>query len=141
AEQGKLSEADMLRRQVERMLRDPKAAAFTENFVGQWLSLRNIDATVPDPTLYPEYDEVLKLSMVKEAYLFFDEVLKNDLSLTNFVASDFSMLNERLARHYNIPLLPSLAGRASDGGGDPSLARPANGQEFRKVKLPPNSHR
>src|SRR5205823_14885476 len=121
AEQGKLSEADMLRRQVERMLRDPKAAAFTENFVGQWLSLRNIDATVPDPTLYPEYDEVLKLSMVKEAYLFFDEVLKNDLSLTNFVASDFSMLNERLAKHYGIPGL--------------------TGMEFRKVKLPPGSHR
>src|SRR5262245_32118350 len=103
------------------MLRDPKASAFTENFVGQWLRLRNIDATVPDPTLYPEYDEVLKLSMVKEAYLFFDEVLKNDLSLTNFVSSDFSMLNGRLAKHYGIA--------------------DVTGQEFRKVKLPPDSHR
>jgi hypothetical protein len=103
------------------MLRDRKAASFTENFVGQWLNLRAIDATVPDPTLYPEFDEVLKLAMVKEAYLFFDEVLKNDLSLTNFVASDFSMLNERLAKHYAIP--------------------DVNGQEFRKVALPPNSHR
>jgi hypothetical protein len=121
AEQGKLNQPDMIRRQVERMLRDPKAAAFTENFVGQWLNLRAIDATVPDPTLYPEYDEVLKLSMVKEAYLFFDEVLKHDLSVTNFVAADFSMLNERLAKHYGIP--------------------DVTGQEFRKVPLPPNSHR
>ena len=121
AEQGQLSRPDTLRRQVERMLGDPKSAAFTENFVGQWLNLRAIDATVPDPTLYPEYDEVLKLAMVKEATLFFDELLKNDLSLTNFVASDFTMLNERLAKHYGIP--------------------DVTGQEFRKVALPPNSHR
>lgn len=130
AEQGKLSAPAELRRQVERLLRDPKAAAFTENFVGQWLNLRAIDATAPDPTLYPEFDEVLKLAMVKEAYLFFDEVLKNDLSLTNFVASDFTMLNGRLATHYNIPLPPVPA-----GGEGPSS------QEFRKVTLPPGSHR
>ena len=59
--------------------------------------------------------------MVKETLLFFDEVLKNDLSLTNFVASDFTMLNGRLARHYGIPGV--------------------TGQEFRKVALPPDSHR
>jgi len=133
AEQKKLNEPDMLRRQVERMLRDPKATSLTENFVGQWLNLRAIDATVPDPTLYPEYDEPLKLAMVKEAYLFFDEVLKNDLSLANFVASDFSMLNERLANHYGI-ILPSPSGRGVGGEGH-------SGQEFRKVTLPPNSHR
>ena len=103
AEQGKLNQPDTLRAQVERMLKDPKAAAFTENFVGQWLGLRNIDATAPDPTLYPEYDDMLKVAMVKETVLFFDEVLKNDLSLTNFVASDFTMLNGRLAKHYGIP--------------------------------------
>lgn len=129
AEQGKLNQPDVLKGQVERLLRDPKSAAFTENFVGQWLSLRKIDDTVPDPTLYPEYDEVLKLSMLKEAYLFFDEVLKNDLSLTNFVASDFSMLNGRLARHYGIPMAP-LPGE--DG---------LRLLEFRKVPLPPDSHR
>jgi hypothetical protein len=126
AEQGKLSESATLRKQVERLLRDPKASAFTENFVGQWLNLRAIDATAPDPTLYPEFDEVLKLAMVNEAYLFFDEVLKNDLSMTNFVHSDFTLLNGRLAKHYGIEL-PSPTGFSS--------------QEFRKVKLPPNSHR
>jgi hypothetical protein len=121
ADQRRLAEPDTLRRQVERMLRDPKAAAFTENFAGQWLGLRDIDFTEPSHILYPEYDEMLKVSMVKEAQFFFDEVLKNDLSLTHFVASDFSMLNGRLAKHYGIPGV--------------------EGWEFRKVSLPPESHR
>jgi hypothetical protein len=121
AEQGKLHEPAALRGQVERMLKDPKAAAFTQNFAGQWLDLRKIDDTAPDPALYPEYDDVLKVAMVKEALLFFDEVLRNDLSLTNFVSSDFTMLNGRLARHYGIPGV--------------------TGQEFKKVALPPGSHR
>ena len=121
AERGELNRPDALRKQVERLLADPKARAFTENFVGQWLGLRNIDATAPDPTLYPEYDDSLKVAMVQEALLFFDAVLKDDLSLTNFVASDFSMLNGRLARHYGIPGV--------------------TGMEFRKVSLPKDSHR
>ncbi|HYH64893.1 MAG TPA: DUF1592 domain-containing protein [Urbifossiella sp.] len=118
---GKLNEPATLRGQVERMLKDRKAAAFTENFAGQWLDLRKIDDTAPDPALYPEYDDILKTAMVKEAELFFDEVLKNDLSLTTFVASDFTMLNSRLAQHYRVPGV--------------------TGQEFRRVSLPPGSHR
>lgn len=121
AEARKLREPGVLREQVERLLRDPKAKAFTENFTGQWLSLRAIDATSPDRTLYPEYDDILKVAMVKETLLFFEEVLKNDLSLTSFVASDFTFLNARLARHYGIPGI--------------------EGTEMRKVTLPPASHR
>jgi mono/diheme cytochrome c family protein len=121
AEQGELSRPQTLREAVERMLRDPKAKAFTDNFAGQWLGLREIDATLPDRQLYPEYDDILRASMTKEVYLFFDEVLKNDLSLTNFVASDFSVINGRLAYHYGIPGVEGL--------------------EFRKVSLPANSHR
>jgi hypothetical protein len=121
AERRKLGTPDTLRRQVERMLKDPKAAAFTENFVGQWLGLRDIDFTEPSHILYPEFDDMLKASMVKETELFFDEVLKNDLSLINFVASDFTMLNGRLAKHYGIPGV--------------------DGWTFRKAKLPPKSHR
>jgi mono/diheme cytochrome c family protein len=124
AQKGKLSRPKVLREQVERLLNHPKAAAFTENLVSQWLGLRDIDATMPSHILYPEYDEMLKYSMLKETYLFFDEVLKNDLSLTNFVASDFTMLNGRLAKHYGIS---GLAG--------------VNGWKFSKVKLPPDSHR
>jgi mono/diheme cytochrome c family protein len=121
AEKGKLHEPEMLRKQVERMLKDPKAAAFADNFAGQWLGLRKIDDTAPDPALYPEYDDVLKVAMVKETLLFFGEVLKDDLSLTNFVSSDFTMLNGRLANHYGIPGV--------------------TGQEFKKVTLPKDSHR
>jgi hypothetical protein len=121
ADESKLREPGVLSQQVERMLGDVKARAFTENFVGQWLSLRAIDATSPDPKLYPEYDDILKTAMAKEAVLFFDEVLKNDLSLTNFVASDFTFLNARLAKHYGIPGV--------------------EGTEMRKVTLPPESHR
>lgn len=134
AEHKKLNQPDTLRQQVERMLKDPRAAAFTENFAGQWLGLRAIDNTVPDPTLYPEYDNVLKVAMVKETLLFFDEVLKNDLSLTNFVASDFTMLNGPLARLYGIPLTPTPLPQGERGRGEGELA-------FRKVALPPGSHR
>jgi hypothetical protein len=92
-----------LHAQVERMLAHPKAAALTTNFLGQWLGLRDIDATEPAAIVYPEYDHLLKVSMIRETELFFEEVLKNDLSLTNFISSDFSMLNGRLAKHYGIP--------------------------------------
>ncbi len=82
AASNRLHEPDVLREQVERLLSDPKARAFNTNFTGQWLSLRAIDATMPDGTLYPEYDDILKTSMLKETSMFFDEVLKNDLPLT-----------------------------------------------------------
>ena len=116
-----LSDPETLHKQVERMLASPKAAAFTENFVGQWLGLRDIDFTEPSHILYPEFDDMLKVSMVRETEQFFAEVLKDDLSLTNFVASDFTMLNARLAKHYGIPGVDGFA--------------------FRKTLLPPDSHR
>ena len=121
AKAGRLHEPGVLRGQVERMLKDPKARAFTGNFIGQWLDLREIDFTTPDRRLYPEYDELLKVSMVKETERFFDEILRNDLSVLAFIDSDFSMLNGRMALHYGI-----------DG---------VEGQEFRKVKLPPGGRR
>ncbi len=121
ASENKLHEPEALRQQVERLLQDPKAKAFNTQFTGQWLSLRAIDATVPDRTLYPEYDDSLKMAMLKETTLFFDEVLTQDLPLTHFVSSDFTFLNERLARHYGIP--------------------DVLGTEMRRVPLPADSHR
>ncbi len=118
---GKLSEPSQIHGQVERMLADPKAERFVENFTGQWLGLRNIEFTTPDKKLYPEHDDALQDAMVKETRLFFTELLKNDLSVANFVHSDFTMLNERLAQHYGI-----------EG---------VEGQSFRKVKLKPEAHR
>jgi hypothetical protein len=121
AGERKLGQPEVLRRQVERMLDHPKAAAFTENFVGQWLGLREIDATEPSHILYPEFDHLLKVSMIRETELFFDELLKHDLSVANFTSSDFTMLNGRLAKHYGIPGI--------------------EGWEFQKAELPADSHR
>ncbi len=102
AVKGDLSKPAVLRAQVERLLNHPKAHAFTEDFTGQWLALRNIEFTTPDARLYPEFDELLQVSMLRETHAFFDELLKRDLSVLNFVESDFAMLNERLAKHYGI---------------------------------------
>jgi hypothetical protein len=121
AEKGTLHEPDNLRAQTDRLLNSPKAAAFTENFTGQWLRLRDISATEPSLGLYPEFDDMLKESMLREVRLFFDELLRRDLPLTHFLASDFSMLNGRLARHYGIPGVEGWA--------------------FQRVALPPGSHR
>lgn len=117
----RLSEPDVLHRQVERMLGDGKAKALTENFLGQWLDLREIDFTSPDRNLYPEFDELLRISMIEETHRFFEEVLASDLPVTTFIDSDFTILNERLARHYGISGV--------------------QGQEFRRVKLPADSVR
>ncbi len=121
AANGTLLEPAVLRAQTERLLNAPQSQRFIENFTGQWLDLRKIDATIPDPQLYGDFDGTLLWAMPRETQRFFEEVLKNDLSLLEFVDSDWTMLNERLANHYGI------AG--------------VTGNEFRKVKLPPGSHR
>ena len=84
------------------MLDDPKIERFIENFTGQWLDLRDIEFTTPDKKLYPEFDELLLRSMLAETRGFFRHLLKNDLSVKNFVDSDFAILNQRLANHYGI---------------------------------------
>lgn len=119
--QGKLHESATLRAQTERLLNSPKSQAFTRNFCGQWLNLRAIKATMPDRQLYPEYDELLEAAMVRETESFFNELLDNNLSVTNFIDSDFAMLNRRIAEHYGIPNVI--------------------GEEFRKVQLSEGSHR
>mgnify|MGYP002780414249 CR=1 FL=1 len=121
AKKGDLSKPDVRKAHVERMLKSPRAKRFTDNFVGQWLDMRKIDATIPDPQLYGEFDGTLLWAMPRETKLFFEEVLAKDLSVTEFVDSDWTVLNERLARHYGIPGV--------------------SGNEFRTVKLPPGSHR
>lgn len=118
---GLLSRPAVLHEQVERLLRDPKSQRFVESFTGQWLSLRNIDFTEPDMKLYPEFDEMLRYSIVEETHRFFREILDRDRPLLDFVDSDWTILNERMARHYGI-----------DG---------VIGQSFRLISLPPGSMR
>jgi len=102
ANEGKLTDDAVLRKQVDRMLDDPRSNRFVSDFIGQWLELRRIDATVPDKALYPEFDPILRLAMMQESEAFFAELIKEDLSVTNLVDSDFMMINRRLARHYGV---------------------------------------
>jgi hypothetical protein len=73
------------------------------NFAGQWLALRDVGTNSPARGLFPRYDDHLEESMVRESQVFFSEILHNDLSVMNFVKSDFVTINERLARFYGIP--------------------------------------
>ena len=102
AGEGKLGEAEELRKQLGRMLGDERSGALVENFAGQWLGLRKVGANPPSETLYPEYDRHLEVSMVREAEGFFAEVLRGGHDVRRFIRSEFVTINERLARHYGI---------------------------------------
>jgi hypothetical protein len=99
----KLHTEENLLKQIRRMLRDPKAQAFVENFAGQWLQLRNLKTVNPDREQFPSFDEPLRDAMQKESELFFASVMREDRSILDFLDCDYTFLNERLARHYGIP--------------------------------------
>lgn len=103
AGEGGLGEEATLRAQVRRMLADPKSEAFTENFVGQWLQLRNLERIAFDRDLYPEYDEALRSSMIEEARLFLSDVVRNDRSVLDLIDSSDTFVDQRLARLYDLP--------------------------------------
>ncbi len=111
AEKKELHEPDVLRAQTERLLADPKSRRFVDAFLDYWLDLRKIEATAPDANLYSDYylDDLLTESALEETRLFFAELLRGDLPARNVVASDFAMLNERLAAHYGLPPVPGVA--------------------------------
>ncbi|MFT5468101.1 MAG: hypothetical protein ACI8UO_003209 [Verrucomicrobiales bacterium] len=102
ADAGKLSDPAILRAQTERMLNDKRAERFVKNFTGQWLALRQLNATQPDKKLYPEFMPWLSEAMQMESEAFFADLVKNDLSVKHFVKSDFAILNEPLAQLYGI---------------------------------------
>jgi len=121
AAQGKLRDPAVLRAQTERLLASPLAKRFTQNLLGSWLNLRNIDFTQPDTKLYPEFEQYLQQSMVAETEKYFEELLSKNLGARHIIHSDFAMLNERLAEHYGIPGV--------------------KGEQIREVKLAPDSRR
>ncbi len=113
ARRGRLRHPDVLRSQVDRMLDDPRASRFVEHFLDEWLGLREIDATTPDASLYPEYDPHLRDSMVAETRSFFAVLLAEDRPVTALVDADFAMLNQRLAGHYHLePFGKAVVGSA-----------------------------
>lgn len=121
AVEGKLRDRGELKRQFARMLADPRAERFTSSFPAQWLHLRKVGRFPPDKKIYPNYDDHLERSMVGETQAFFGEVLQEGLSLREFIDSDWSMVNPRLAKFYKMP------GVSKD--------------EFQRVSLTPETHR
>src|SRR5262249_16151609 len=112
ADPRNLQDPKALRAEVDRLLRDPKSARFVEDFLGQWLKLRQIAANDPDRKLYPEFSAYLQDSMVAETRAYFRALIDNDLDASHLVKSDFAMLNEKLAVHYGVSGVSGSPGRA-----------------------------
>jgi hypothetical protein len=123
AEQGKLRDKAELSRQAARLLADARSSRFTDSFATQWLRLRKVGMFQPDKKLYPAYDKALENCMTAETRLFFREVLTSGLTLREFLASDWSVMNPMLAQFYGLS--------------EVKLA----GDEFQRVSLPAGSHR
>jgi hypothetical protein len=101
AEQGRLREN--LDGQVRRMLASPKAHALVTNFAGQWLEIRNLKFVEADKKLFPGFDDDLRAAMQTETETFFEYIMRQDRSVIDFLDADYTFINERLARHYQIP--------------------------------------
>jgi hypothetical protein len=121
AEQHRLRDPDVLRAQIHRMLLDPKSRALTENFGGQWLQIRNLSSLQPDPAKFPEFTNELRRDMQIETQLFFQSIIRDDRPISDFLAANYTFLNQRLAVFYGIPSV--------------------EGAQFRRVDLSPDSHR
>jgi len=102
AKKGELSTPKNLLAQVDRLLYDPRASRFIESFTDQWLDLREINFTIPDPKRFSEFDGVAQASMLAETRSFLQHLLKEDLSVKNLIEADFSMINTRLAALYKL---------------------------------------
>ena len=102
AAESRLHEGPQLQKQIQRMLHDPKSNALVENFAGQWLELRNLAKLAPDPEQYPAFDESLRAAMIRETQMFFESIMRENRSLLEFIDSERTFVNSRLAQHYGI---------------------------------------
>ncbi|MCX6881740.1 MAG: DUF1592 domain-containing protein [Verrucomicrobia bacterium] len=121
ASRSELSKPKTLAKQVKRMLADPRARSLATNFADQWLYLRNLDSLSPDARLFPDFDDNLRQAFRQETILFFESILEGDQSVLRLLKSDYTFLNDRLAKHYGITGI--------------------QGSHFRKVALKPDSKR
>jgi len=103
AVRGRFKDPAVLERQVRRMLRDPRSQALVDNFANQWLKLGKIAGLVPDVNEFPDFDENLREAVRQETRLFIGSQLREDRSVMDLLAADYTFVNERLARHYEIP--------------------------------------
>jgi len=103
ADQGKLRDPKVIEKQVARMLDDPKSSAFTSNFAGQYLYLRNLASLKPDPDAFPEFDNNLRQSFEKETQLFFNAIVRENRPVTDLLDAKFTYMNQHLAEFYGVP--------------------------------------
>ena len=103
AARGELGTPDELDRQVRRMLADDRSKALVDNFVGQWLLLRNLPSAAPDPNAFPDFDENLREAFERETRLFVESAFREDRSVIDLLRANYTFMNERLARHYGVP--------------------------------------
>jgi hypothetical protein len=118
---GKLHQPAVLERQTRRMLADPKARALVTNFANQWLFLRELKNANPDITIFPDFDDNLRRAFQRETEMLFESVMREDRSVLDLLDSDYTFVNERLARHYGIPNI--------------------YGPDFRRVPVPSDARR
>src|SRR5262245_14724007 len=121
AVRGRLSQPGELEKQARRMLADRRSFNLGTNFAGQWLRLRNVEAVTPNAALYRDFDDNLRQAFRQETELFFDSVLRENRSVLDLIRTDYTFLNERLAKHYGVPNV--------------------YGSRFRRVTLAPETHR
>ncbi len=102
AGEKKLHTAEQLSAEVDRMLADAKSTSLVDNFAGQWLQLRDLEALSPDPVKFAAFDSNLRKSMRRETELLFTNILKENRSILELLSADYSFVDERLAKHYGI---------------------------------------
>ncbi len=102
ADQNKLHEPATLEQQVRRMLADPKSDALVDNFASQWLYLRNIKNTFPDPQEFPNFDDNLRQDLRTETKMFLSSIFREDHNVLDLLNADYTYMNERVARHYGV---------------------------------------
>ena len=103
AERGRLRDPAVLAEQTRRMLADSRATRWMNDFLGQWLQVRNLQSIVPDPLKFQEFDETLREAMLTETELFFESQVDDDRSIRDLLGANYTFLNARLAEHYGIP--------------------------------------
>lgn len=121
ADAKKLRDPAVLSAHIRRMIQDPRAWLFIEQYTEQWLDLDRLQRVTVSKSSYPGFDDQLAAAMRLETIHFFGEVLRGDLSMFEFLSSDLTCVNETLATHYGITGV--------------------TGPKFRKVKLDDAHHR
>jgi cytochrome c553 len=103
AKQDKLTDPAVVRTEVARMLKDPKSRALIDSFASQWLQLRKMETIAPDVKLFPEFTPEIRKAMYDESMSYLEAIMREDRSVLELIDSDYTYLNDKLAKLYGIP--------------------------------------